>query len=344
MRRGVGELERVAVRRGLRDRVGADDGRAADAVLDHHLLAEPLAHLDGDDARDGVGAGAGGKRHDHLDRPVGPFGAGRAAPEMLAAAKRRQDRSARHRDHARRLPHAICSASRRLSNSAVRSRNLRASAGIFGLPAQLVVVALAHRRVALLQQPLVADGLRLGVLDRHVPPLPFVAVELVVIRLAVQDAGQLVGEVEGVVHAAVQPHAADRAVDVGGVAGEHRAAGAEFFRHALMHRVEVAAADLEIVVDAEEALEPRLQRLRPLQLVLVVVDRGREMNAPAVRRALPVEQVGIFVRIGNVVALGVAVLAEVVGDLDVDGALRIGEALELDVEHPSARCCARPRR
>ena len=133
-----------------------------------------------------------------------------------------------------------------------------------------------------------------------------------------QDAGQLVGEIEGVVHAAVQPHAADRAVDVGGVAREQDAARAELLRDALMHRVEVAAANLEIVVDAEEPLEPRLQRLRALQLVLVVVDRGREVDAPAVRRALPVEQVGVFDRVGNVVALGVAVLAEVVGDLDVD--------------------------
>jgi hypothetical protein len=44
------------------------------------------------------------------------------------------------------------------------------------------------------------------------------------------------------------------------------------------------------------------------------------------------EQVGVFDRIGDVVALGVAVLLEVVGDLDVDGALGIGEALELEPE------------
>ena len=77
-----------------------------------------------------------------------------------------------------------------------------------------------------------------------------------------------------------------------------------------MHHVEIAAANLEIMVDAEESLEPRLQRLRAFQIILVVVDRGRKVDAPAVRRALPVEQIGIFVRVGNVVALGVAVLAE----------------------------------
>ena len=44
------------------------------------------------------------------------------------------------------------------------------------------------------------------------------------------------------------------------------------------------------------------------------------------------EQVRPFVRIGDVVALGIAVLAEIVGDFDVQRAVRIGEALEVDAE------------
>ena len=86
---------------------------------------------------------------------------------------------------------------------------------VFGRAPQLVVVALAHGGVALLEQPLVADGLRLGVLHGDVAALALVAVELGFVDFAAQDAGQLVGEVEGVVHAAVEPHAADRAVHVG---------------------------------------------------------------------------------------------------------------------------------
>src|SRR5262245_41427219 len=39
---------------------------------------------------------------------------------------------------------------------------------VLGGAAQLIVVAPAHGWVALLQEPLVADGLRLRVLDRHV--------------------------------------------------------------------------------------------------------------------------------------------------------------------------------
>ena len=77
---------------------------------------------------------------------------------------------------------------------------------------------------------------------------------------------QLVGEIEGVVHAAVHPHAADRAVHVGGIAGEDRAADAELLRHALMHGVEIAADRYRNRCPMrQEALQPRLQRLRPRQ-------------------------------------------------------------------------------
>src|SRR5215207_9284809 len=67
------------------------------------------------------------------------------------------------------------------------------------------------------------------------------------------------------------------------------------------------------------------------------------MHAPAIWRAFPVEQVRPFVRVGNVVALGVAVLAKIVRDFDVERAVRIGESLELDVEllaHDAARSLA----
>src|SRR5215831_2466312 len=64
------------------------------------------------------------------------------------------------------------------------------------------------------------------------------------------------------------------------------------------------------------------------------------MHPPAIRRSLPVEQVRPFGGIGNVVAFRIAGAAKVVGDLDVQGEVRIGEALELDVEvlaHDAAR-------
>ena len=65
----VREKQRMAVRRGFRDRVGADRGVAARPVLDHHRLAQrfrqALPHLPADD----VGGAAGRVRHDDADRP-----------------------------------------------------------------------------------------------------------------------------------------------------------------------------------------------------------------------------------------------------------------------------------
>ncbi len=65
-----------------------------------------------------------------------------------------------------------------------RNRKARASFGSSAVRRKLVVVLAAHRGVLLGQQPLVADGLRLGVLHRHVPALALVAVEHVVVGFA----------------------------------------------------------------------------------------------------------------------------------------------------------------
>ena len=54
--------------------------------------------------------------------------------------------------------------------------------------AELVMIAPAHGRVALLEKTAVADGLRLGVLHRDVAALALVAVELLLARIAAQDA------------------------------------------------------------------------------------------------------------------------------------------------------------
>src|SRR5216683_3271035 len=63
--------------------------------------------------------------------------------------------------------------------------------GIFRGPAQLVVVAPAYRGILLRQQPLVADGLRLRVLQRDVLALPLIAVEQLLADFPPQDLGEL---------------------------------------------------------------------------------------------------------------------------------------------------------
>src|SRR5215475_533329 len=77
---------------------------------------------------------------------------------------------------------------------------------VLGGAAQLVLIAFAHRGVPLGEQPLVSHGLRLGVLNRDVTPLAFVAVESFLALFATQDIDELVGEVESVVDAAVHSH------------------------------------------------------------------------------------------------------------------------------------------
>jgi hypothetical protein len=56
------------------------------------------------------------------------------------------------------------------------------------------------------------------------------------------------------VNAAVHAHGADRAVHVRAIAGEDGATAAEFFRHPLVHDVEVAGNDIERLSRRQEAL------------------------------------------------------------------------------------------
>ena len=60
--------QRVAVRRGARHCFRADAAVRADAVLDHHWLAEAFGELRADDARGEVRTAAGGEGDDDLDR------------------------------------------------------------------------------------------------------------------------------------------------------------------------------------------------------------------------------------------------------------------------------------
>jgi hypothetical protein len=69
--RGRQEHQRVAVRRRARNQLRADVAVAAPAVVDHELLAEPLAELDRDQAAEDVRGSAGRERNDQPHRPRG---------------------------------------------------------------------------------------------------------------------------------------------------------------------------------------------------------------------------------------------------------------------------------
>ena len=64
----VGEQQRVAVGRALRDEIGADVAVRAGLVLDHDRLAPDLGELRPDLAREDVGGAAGRVGHDDADR------------------------------------------------------------------------------------------------------------------------------------------------------------------------------------------------------------------------------------------------------------------------------------
>jgi hypothetical protein len=68
---GVGDAERVAVGRGLGDRVHGDIATRARAVVDHHGLAGPARNVRAQDARGDIGHPAGRGGNDDLERLCG---------------------------------------------------------------------------------------------------------------------------------------------------------------------------------------------------------------------------------------------------------------------------------
>jgi hypothetical protein len=62
----------MAIGRRLHHASRGDVGGGACAVLDHHVLAQDLAHRNSYEARHGVHRAAGRKAHQQLDRPVRP--------------------------------------------------------------------------------------------------------------------------------------------------------------------------------------------------------------------------------------------------------------------------------
>ena len=74
-RMGIGGYQdRVAIRGGLRDRVGSDHRIAARPVFHDHRLAQGLTQFVGDQPRQDVGVSSGRKRRDEADRFVGVGG------------------------------------------------------------------------------------------------------------------------------------------------------------------------------------------------------------------------------------------------------------------------------
>ena len=151
-----------------------------------------------------------------------------------------------------------------------------ARCGIFRGAPELIEIARAHRRIALLHQPLVGDGLSLHIAYRGVPALAVITVEHVFAGGAVKHRRELIDQIESIVHAAVHAHAADRIVDMRAVAGEQNAALAKGRSDALGDAIDIHVFDLVAAVARKEPLQPLLDAIRVERGLLGLVRPHRE--------------------------------------------------------------------
>jgi hypothetical protein len=103
------QADRIAVGRGVSDRIGADVAARAAAIVDDELLAGKLGQLLADDAREHVRGAAGGKEVDVLHRLGGPVvgGAGDTAGDHRrgqCATGQREGTAARQDQFGHRAP------------------------------------------------------------------------------------------------------------------------------------------------------------------------------------------------------------------------------------------------
>src|SRR5205814_1555528 len=105
----VADDQRVSVGIGPRDLFHGDVAAAAGLVLDHELLAQALAHLGGEGARDDRGAAARRERYDQADR-LGRVG--------LRERRRRAKRGGGERRKSRRHENSSSYAAARTEGSA----------------------------------------------------------------------------------------------------------------------------------------------------------------------------------------------------------------------------------
>src|SRR5471032_939065 len=150
---------------------------------------------------------------------------------------------------------------------------------VLGSAADLVEALATYHRVAFLEKRLVALTLGIDMLDRDGPALARVAIEQRLVGAA-PHRRQRVGEVHGIVDAAVEAHAAQRVVEMCRVARQQYAARPIVRRNALMHAIERAVLHLISGLAREEALQQSLGQLGAGQRVLAGLGLDREHDPP----------------------------------------------------------------
>ena len=126
-RPGVAEQQRVAVRRGARDRARADGAPAAAAVVDGHGLAESVGQLLRHHARHGIDAAAGRVRHDQRDgarRKISGTGGRHKRGACERNGRCHGDRGDRHQVATRQFIHAMTPSCRRRRHAQVKNTSI----------------------------------------------------------------------------------------------------------------------------------------------------------------------------------------------------------------------------
>src|SRR6185312_11402206 len=182
-----------------------------------------------------------------------------------------------------------------------------------------------------LEVALVRNRNLVHVLQGDRPALALVAVQLNFIQTLADYRGELFGQIKGVVDAAVHAHAAERIVEVRGVAGEKAAPLAVALRHPLMHRIERAMAYLVSSRTCVNAVKATLYRsFGNGLLVLFLLAHGKH-RAPHAGDAQEEEPFFGIGEVGDVAEPGQGG-GEVERRARDEEALRPGEAFEPDAE------------
>ena len=111
-------------------------------------------------------------------------------------------------------------------------------------PAQLIQILLSRFWIALFQPLFVRDRLLLNKLGRYGSALKVVKVQERSDLPPSEDACHFRSQINGILNTAIQSHASDWIVDVGGVAGQQHAPFAEGRGYALMRHVQISMHDV----------------------------------------------------------------------------------------------------
>src|SRR6185312_821320 len=139
------------------------------------------------------------------------------------------------------------------------------------------------RRILLAHARAVSIGLSDDLLERDWAAAAFVEIEARLARRTAAYVAQRIDEREGVVQAAIEAHAAGRAIDVGGIASERDAAAVVMRHDALVHAIGPLLDHVVHLTARNDRLQLRFDRgfreLRLDRLVLARIDR----HPPAAR-------------------------------------------------------------